>query len=340
MRTAILGVGSLGTIMGALVSKNGGECILIDTNKPHIDALNKNGATIEGFLDIKNAPVKAITPDQMDGIYDMVFVLLKQTANEVALNNLKKYLNDDSIVCTLQNGVPEPFVDEIIGGNRVIGGCVHWGGYWKEPGVSIANTEWSRQRFDIGEIDGSMTERVKKAQEFLNLSGTAHIHNNLMGVRWSKLLINAAMSGMSAALATDYEGVYSDEKAVLCAAHIINELIQVATAKGIQLEIVEDGWDFNDFRFHNAQERENTVKLMKEFFYPLRKVKASMLQDMEKGIKCEIDYINGVVSEGGKEAGIPTPISDTVVRIVKEFEQGKREFPSMANLEEFEVPEL
>lgn len=344
MRIAILGTGSLGTIMGALVSKNGGKCTLIDTNKAHVDALNKNGATVipdsEGFLEIKNAPVEAITPDQMEGIYDMVFVLVKQTANEVALKNLLPHLDENSIVCTLQNGVPEEFVPKIIDGDRVVGGCVHWGGYWKEPGVSIANSEWSRQRYDIGEIDGKITDRIKKVQDFLKLSGNPVIHNNLMGVRWSKLLVNSAMSGMSAALNTDYEGVYTDDKSALCAAHVADELIKVTKAKGIELEIVEDGWDFYDFEFNNAKERENTVKLMREFFYPLRKIKASMLQDMEKGINSEIHHINGLVCELGRECGVATPINDAIVKIVSEFEAGTRPMPSMETLDEFIIPEL
>ena len=82
-RVAIIGAGSLGTIMAAVVSTNGGECVLIDTNKEHVDALNKNGATITGYLDLKNIPVKAITPDQMEGIYDIVIILTKQLVNKV-----------------------------------------------------------------------------------------------------------------------------------------------------------------------------------------------------------------------------------------------------------------
>jgi len=77
MKLASLGVGSMGTITGALMTKNGYDVTLIDANKDHVDALNKNGATITGMMEV-NVPVKAITPDQMEGTYDIVFYLVKQ----------------------------------------------------------------------------------------------------------------------------------------------------------------------------------------------------------------------------------------------------------------------
>lgn len=128
MKVGILGAGSLGTIMGAVVTKNGGEVTLIDVNKEHVDTLNKKGATVTGYLDLKNIPVKAITPDEMEGIYDIIIVLVKQTANKVALPRLLNYVDEDSVVCTLQNGIPEESVAEIFGTDRTVGGTVGWGG--------------------------------------------------------------------------------------------------------------------------------------------------------------------------------------------------------------------
>jgi 2-dehydropantoate 2-reductase len=87
MRAAIMGVGSLGTIMGALMTKNGADVILIDANKEHVNAMNAAGAKIVGKLNL-TVPVKAITPIEMTGIYDVVFYLVKQTANSVALKQL------------------------------------------------------------------------------------------------------------------------------------------------------------------------------------------------------------------------------------------------------------
>ena len=135
MRTAILGCGSMGMILGAYLNKNGCEAQLIDAYVDHVKALNEKGAKVIRFGNF-TVPVKAISPDQMDGKYDLVFLLTKQTANEEVLNHLLPFLNADSTVCTLQNGVPEPSVAKIIGKERTVGGTILWGATFIEPGVS------------------------------------------------------------------------------------------------------------------------------------------------------------------------------------------------------------
>jgi len=340
-RVAILGAGSLGTIMAARVSLNGGSCVLIDTNKEHVDALNRDGATITGFLDLKNVPVKAITPDQMEGIYDLVIVLTKQLANKIALTNLLKYINEKSVVCTLQNGVPEESVAEIVGRERTCGGAVGWGATWVAPGVSQLNTKPEFVIVEIGNLDNVVDDNLKRAEAFLKMAGGVTINTNLSGFRWAKLLMNSALSGMSAATSSTFGEIVDDDKAVACAAHIANELLQVATAKGITLENIIPGRDFNDLRFDDAAGRDKAIAMLRAVYEPHRPSKASMLQDMEKGIACEIDYINGVVCEGGKQVGIATPFNDTIVAIVKEFEASKGgPLPTMANLSRFTVPQL
>lgn len=340
MRTAILGAGSLGTIMGAVVSKNGGDVVLVDSYKEHVDALNEKGATVTGYLDLKNIPVKAITPDQMDGIYDVVIVLLKQTANAVALRNLLPFINENSVVCTLQNGIPEEAVAAIVGTDRTVGGTVGWGGGWIAPGVSQLYTKPEHMRIEIGSLDGAITEKLKRVEAFLKMAGDVEINTNLLGIRWSKLLMNSALSGMSAALGCTFGEIIDDEKAVRCAAHVADELIRVADLKGIGLEVIIPGKDFNELKFDDEAGRDHAVEFLRDVYSVHRPQKASMMQDMEKGRPCEIDYINGIVSQNGVKYGLDTPFNDLIVRIVKEFESGEIPFPTMANLERFTVPKL
>ena len=159
MRAALMGAGSLGTIIGALVAKNGGDMTLIDANRAHVDALNKNGAHVIGKMELSHVPVKAITPDEMDGIYDLAILLAKQTYNDVALRQLLPHLGENSVVCTLQNGVPEESVGKIIGPERVVGGIVGWGATFRGPGISELTSDISAMRYEIGEVDGSKTDR-------------------------------------------------------------------------------------------------------------------------------------------------------------------------------------
>lgn len=340
MRVAIMGVGSLGTITGALIAKNGGSVTLIDANKAHVDELNKNGATVVGKMELKNVPVTAVTPDKMEGIYDIVILMAKQTYNNVALPQLLPHLGPNSVVCTLQNGIPEESVGKIVGPERVVGGVVGWGASWLRPGVSELTSDISAMRFEIGECDGEKTERIEQIASILKLAGECVVVENLPGIRWTKLIQNATLSGMSAALGVTYAEILDNDKATACAAHVGNEIVKIVRKRGIQLEEIVPGWSYYSLGFDDKEGLEKANQWLREYFIPHRKLKASMLQDMEKGIKCEINQINGVACEWGKELDIPTPANDTIVKIVKAFEAGEIPFPTMKCLDMFELPEL
>lgn len=121
MRIAILGCGAMGTVMGAFLTHNGCPVDMVDNYQAHVDALNEKGAHIVGMVDM-TVPVRAMTPEQMEGIYDLVFLFTKQTANDQVLPALLPHLGEHSTVCTLQNGVPEPYVAGYVGENRTVGG--------------------------------------------------------------------------------------------------------------------------------------------------------------------------------------------------------------------------
>ena len=337
MRKALVGAGSLGTIIGALAAEKGVKIDLIDANRAHVEALNKKGATVVGKMQLQNIPVTALTPDEMDGIYDIVILLTKQTHNKAVLSSLVKHLGPESVVCTLQNGVPEESVAEAIGLERTVGGVVGWGATYLEPGVSELTSDVSAMRYEIGEISGETTERIKAIAEILNLAGTCVVIENLIGTRWAKVIQNATLSGMSAALGCTYAEILDDEKAVSCAAHVGNEIVQIVRKRDIKLEDLVPGWSYYSLAFDNAAGLDAAKTWLREYFKPHRPLKASMLQDMEKGIACEIDYIVGICSQWGKKVSIETPTCDTIIEIVKDFESGKIPMPTMECLNRFQL---
>ncbi len=340
MRIAILGAGSLGTIIGGLITKGTigkHEVTLIDTNIEHIEKLNNNGATITGFLEF-NYPVVAITPDKMEGIYDLVILLTKQTYNDVALSNLLNYIDKDSSICTLQNGIPEEFVAEYVGKDRTVGGAVGFGATWIEPGVSMLTSKYEAVKdyaFDIGEINGEITPRIKMVQEVLSNVGTTEIMTNLMEIRWSKVLMNATFSGMSAALGCTFGEVMDNEIAMRALSYVADETVKTAHANNYEL-IYMNGLNMDDLELKDNQTLEDKMELYHIGWDKHRDLKASMLQDLEKGIPCEIDYINGIVAKKGKEKGVSTPFNDKVIQLVKEAEEGKYVPDYKTNLKEFE----
>lgn len=325
----------MGTIMGALMSHKGYAIQMVDTNTEHVDALNQHGATITGAMSL-TVPVQACTPDQMSGTYDLIILMNKQTTNAVVLPSLLKHLHDESIVCTLQNGIPEEDVAAVVGSHRTIGGAVGFGATWLEPGVSQLTTDADTMRqfaFEIGELDGVLRPRLEDVQAYLQCVGRTELLSNLMGIRWAKLLMNATFSGMSAALGCTFGQVLSDPKAMVCIAFIANECIRVSRAHGIVLEPMQ-GVDMSRLAFDSAQEISAKMPLYQKIWGPHAQLKASMLQDLEKGRDCEILQINGVVCRKGREVGIPTPFNDKVVELVSSA-QARRGVNDYSYLEHF-----
>ena len=337
MRAAIIGAGSLGTIIGALMNHKGKSVDLIDASKENVAALNAAGATITGFMEL-NVPVRAYTPEQMTGKYDLVFLLNKQTTNPVVLKNLLPFLHEESIVCTLQNGIPEESVAETVGRQRTIGGAVGFGATWLKPGVSMLTTTQEAVRkfaFEIGELDGVVRPRLTAVQGYLQCVGNTEILTNLTGIRWAKVLMNATFSGMSAALGCTFGDVLADPKAMTCLAFIADECIKVSHAQGVRMAKMQ-GEDMESFEFEDPREIPAKMPLYKKIWGQHVKLKASMLQDLEKGRDCEIDYINGIVCRKGRESGVPTPFNDKVVELVTEA-QSRRGVNDFSYLRRFDA---
>lgn len=337
MRIAIVGAGSLGTIVGAYLADGGMDVELIDAYQEHVDALNQAGAKVTGTTEFQ-AKVKAITPDQKSGQYDLVLLLTKQLYNDSILQELLPFLKEDSMVCSLQNGIPEEKVASIVGEKRVIAGSVEFGATFIRPGVSsltIEYTQFKEYAFQIGELNGEITERIQRVKSVLDLVGGTHISDNLVGTKWSKLLINNAFSGLSAALNGEYGEIIDHEAGIVSAAHIADETIKVARANGVTL-VKMNGFDISSLELNSEEDIPERVKTLRYGMEPSRLLKASMLQDLEKNRKTEIDYINGVVSSRAEGTGIATPYNDLVVKLVKSAEETQTVPDFDTNIKAFE----
>lgn len=337
MRAAIVGAGSLGTIIGAFINQAGKQIDLVDAYKDHVDALNRSGATITGSVDL-NVPVKAYTPDQLTGTYDLVFLLTKQTSNRETLSQLLPHLHPDSAVCTLQNGIPEHSVAAVVGRERTLGGAVGFGATWLRPGVSSLTSSYDATKnfaFEIGELDGALRPRLQAVQAYLECVGKTEIRTDLMGIRFSKVLMNATFSGMSAALGCTFGDVLNDPKAMTCLAFVADECIKAARARGVRLAPMQ-GEDFERLELRNAADIPSKMPLYRKIWGAHAALKASMLQDLEKGRETEIQYINGLISQTGRECSVATPFNDKIVELVAEA-QARRGVNDFAYLGRFDA---
>lgn len=155
-----------------------------------------------------------------------------------------------------------------------------------------------------------------------------------MGIRWSKLLINSMLSGMSAVTGATFGEVAAHPQALSCAQEVANECIRTAKAAGVVMEKFH-GVSLSGLLAYRSSLKKRLLRpVVRAMVKPHRLLRASMLQDLEKGKPCEIDAINGAVCRTAARCGIATPYNDAIVAIIREIENGKAK-PGFENLSRF-----
>ena len=333
-RYAIYGAGSLGTVLGAYITKNGGQIDLINRNRAHVDALNQNGARIEGTVSM-TVPVKALTPDEMTGKYDVILLMTKQLQNDAVVTRLKDYLAEDGVIVTLQNGLPEPGIAKIVGQRRTMGCVVEWGATLSAPGVCTLTSDPDSLSFHMGKMEGISDAQFAKVKRLLEGMCPVDEESNLLGARWSKLLINATFSGLGTVVGGRFGDVSENPAARKVAVRCMKECIDVGHAAGITFASVQ-GKDITRLCYYRgAVKRASATGLIPIAMKKHRDMVPSMLQDIRNGKPCEVDAINGVVCDWGRKNGVPTPINDRIASVIHQEQAGKLK-PQAANIRLFD----
>ena len=150
---------------------------LVTRNAAHVAALKEKGAHVTGTVDFVQ-PVSALTPEEMTGLYDIIILLTKTRENAAVAAFLKDRLAADGVIVTLQNGLPEQSVAEVVGRDKVLGCTVAWGATLLEPGVAELTSEPDSMSFGLGRMNGQKDDKLMEVKAFLEQMCPVEIEEN------------------------------------------------------------------------------------------------------------------------------------------------------------------
>ncbi|MCB1742813.1 MAG: 2-dehydropantoate 2-reductase [Gammaproteobacteria bacterium] len=336
-RVFFIGGGAVGAYTGGHMARAGVDVTLVDPWKEHVEKMRTEGLELRGVTPEETCTVKlkAMTPEEFQAIakdkpVDIGIVSTKSYDTEWAVNLLVPALADDAFVVSLQNCINEDRIAAIVGKDRVAG-CIAStiSVELKAPGFverSVPKRGDSYTVFRCGEYTGKESDRVRELVEWLKNVDSAKMTTNLMGERWSKLVINASHNGLSACTGYGSRDMAVLEKPRRLSIKLSGETIKVAKALGIELENIK-GFTPDEWVAAADGDAETLARIEKTTIDSAQgrssTGRPSMGQDIAKGRRTEIDYLNGLVVEKGKELGIPTPANEGIVAAVKLVESGK-----------------
>ncbi len=347
-RIAVVGAGALGGYVGGYLAHHGEDVTLIDMWPENIEAMRARGLELDGLTPAEQFTVTKAKTMHLTEVQslskrqpiDIALVSVKSYDTEWATMLIRPYLAPDGYVVSLQNCVNEEKIAAIVGWGKTVGVIASV--------ISVDMYEAGRIRrtaakggdahtvFRIGEVHGTITRRVQELVRMFSLIDSAKATANLWGERWSKLCQNGMRNGVSAA--TGLASPQCDQNTAVrrYSIQLGGEAVRVGQALGFQLEnlgklkpnllaLAAEG-------DADAMAQIEALMTARAHGNPRADIqRPSMAQDIGKGRRTEIDFMNGYIVEKGRALGIPTPTHEKLTELVRRIERGEIE-PSPAHL--------
>jgi 2-dehydropantoate 2-reductase len=334
-RIGIIGVGAIGSVVGGMLTKAGRDVTLIDQWPEHVETMKKGGLRLSGTCGEHLIPVKARHLHEVQAIsdpLDAVFIAVKgydtEWATHLALTCLSRL---DGVVVDFQNGINDERVAKVAGRDRTLGSVITIGAGLYEPGHAI-RTDFAQVGFKIGELNGVDSPRARALAEIMNDVAPSRVTSNLFGERWSKLAVNCMANPLAGLSGLGSAEVRTEPGPRRLAIQLASEVIKVGRACGYEVEPI---WNVAAQRFVDAAAGKGLLEVEAEMAAGAKQLaggRPSFLQDVMKGRKTEIGFLNGYVCEQGRRVGMPTPFNDAVAETVRRHPVGALK-PNPANLE-------
>ncbi len=318
----IWGAGAIGGTIGAFLVRAGEDVLFVDNAADHVAAMGERGLAIEGPIEQFTVPVRAATPDRVEGRFSRILLCVKAHHTEGAARALLPHLEPDGYVASFQNGLNEYVIGGVTGLERVVGAFINFGADYLDPGRILFG---GRGACVVGELDGTATPRVDALHRLLTrFEPNAVVTDNILGYLWGKLGYGALL--FATALTDDSIAdvlAAPEHRAVLVAT--AREAMAVAAAKGMR------PLGFNGFEpaaFGQGGSADAIDASMAEMVAHNRKSAKShsgIWRDLAVRKRAtEVDAQLGPVVAEGAAHGVPTPVTARLIAMIHEIEGGRR----------------
>jgi len=294
----------MGSVYAALMVDAGHEVHAVTRWPDHAEAITAHGLRVEGASGDRTVRLHAATTSEGIGPCDLVIVATKAYDAEAAAHAARPLLAAHTVVQTIQNGLGSAErVAPIVGPERLAVGVVGgFGASLRAPG-HVHHNGMEMVRF--GSFAGLSRERLAAAAAIWESAGfKVALFDDLARMVWEKLIMNVTFSGTCCLTGLTIGEVIRNENAWRVARGCAEEAVAVARALGVRLEVGDP------------------IEHIRHLGGKIGNARPSMLLDHLAQRRSEIDVINGAIPREGARAGVPTPVNDVVVALVKARESG------------------
>ena len=336
-KIAIVGAGAVGGYAGAHMVQAGEDVTFIDPWPEHVEHMRKGGLRVTHASGVAefSVPVRAlhVTDAQQlakEAPVDIAFVCMKSYDTAWATMLIRQYLAPDAYVVSLQNCMNEETIAGIVGWGKTLG-CIASSitVNLPEPGLihrGAAKHGAAHTVFRVGEVHGRVTKRAEEVCRLVGYSDSAKVTGNLWGERWSKLVANAMQNGLSACTGLGGGDMLKNDPIRNFSTRLGSEAIRVGQALGYQLEDILHLPPETIARAGEgdaAAARACDEQRFKDSGLTASGQRPSMGQDMQKGRRTEIEFLNGLIAREGEKVGISCRANTVLTAIVKRVERGE-----------------
>lgn len=319
-KIAVIGVGAIGGLLGAYLTKGGHDVTVISCfRRENADYMAAHGIAVDGAKGSFHVDIKSVFIQDLghDDVFDIFIVALKGNDTQRVLEQLKDHLRPDGYCLTLQNGLNEDLIAAILGQNRVVYAISRAGGALTAPGHVCDHDG----EFVIGEADNARTPRILELKQILSCARPTSIANDIIDAKWEKLC-TVALSVPACTVSGIYlSDIFFDSLAHQLYGLLALEIFRVAAASGHPIAAIMDRTPEAWLPIAQGLQDGAWDRSTAEIHFPPKVVDA-YTQDIRRGRPLEIDYTNGAVIRLGKKYGVATPVNQRLVDTIYAIEKG------------------